>query len=282
MQTKHLKQAIIQVHGEFCGVNDNGEIMIVPTTYVKPNEYDYFYLKGLTGERYGISELDNISKIYGYGYGASTTTNARSIKIEDVNKITGYNPLNTGVYDSNQTVQGIPCYDGQIDEYGNEVTYLWDGTTLPYYLGLNGVTGNLEYGHEVYGFNWFDSLLKGYTSNYTTKKSEIIKLKCTRQYYYGTTLTESESGTVINDSSSAKYGTVFVGSSYWLASPFVNTDPYNADFGLHRVNISSVDTNNLYASSGYSHINSNGVRPVVYLKSDISLKKTGDNNWAIQ
>ena len=36
-----------------------------------------------------VDEINNISKLYGQGKGAN---NARSINIEDINKITGYNP----------------------------------------------------------------------------------------------------------------------------------------------------------------------------------------------
>ena len=50
-------------------------------------------LRGNIGYQYGIEEIENISKIYGSGKGALS---ARAIKIEDINKITGYNPLKTG------------------------------------------------------------------------------------------------------------------------------------------------------------------------------------------
>ena len=46
----------------------------------------YFYLKGAKGYINAETVLERISKIYGHGVGA---TEARSLKIEDVNKICG-------------------------------------------------------------------------------------------------------------------------------------------------------------------------------------------------
>ena len=68
-----------------------------------------------------------MSSIWKRGKGA---TGAKSITIEDINKITGYDPTNTG--------DGKPFGTGNI-QYGNKVTYFWDGTDKPYY----------EYGEET-------------------------------------------------------------------------------------------------------------------------------------
>ncbi len=119
-----------------------------------------FYLKGQSGVENGISELENICAIYGNGEGA---TGARSINVDDVNKITGYNPNNVGVYDPEQTGNGTKYGAGYLYEYGNRVTYYWDGTNYPYYRATNGLDGNLTENHNNGSFGnsfyWYDEKL---------------------------------------------------------------------------------------------------------------------------
>ena len=72
------------------GEDDRGQILIVSADPVKKDMGDtnnpYFYLYGAKGYINAEKELEKISKIYGHGVGA---TEARSLKIEDVNKICG-------------------------------------------------------------------------------------------------------------------------------------------------------------------------------------------------
>ena len=84
-------------------------------------------------------------------------TGARSINVDDINKITGYNPNNVGVYDINQTGSGTKYSEGELWEYGNEVTYYWDGTDKPYYTATNTLKGNLSSSHSTNGFNWYEN-----------------------------------------------------------------------------------------------------------------------------
>ncbi|MBQ9298610.1 MAG: hypothetical protein IJ223_06280 [Clostridia bacterium] len=64
-----------------------GVIKIVPETPIKTTENDYFFIKGLRGYKNAVTELDNISSIFGHGQGAN---GAESIKVEEVNALTGY------------------------------------------------------------------------------------------------------------------------------------------------------------------------------------------------
>ena len=72
------------------GEDDRGQILIVSADPVKKDMGEtndpYFYLYGAKGYINAEKELEKISKIYGHGVGA---TGARSLKIEDVNKICG-------------------------------------------------------------------------------------------------------------------------------------------------------------------------------------------------
>ena len=59
----------------------------------------------------------------------------------------------------------------------------------------------------------------------------------------------------------------------WLASPAVNANSDNANFGPGNVNNGNVNAgNNLFNSNGNWNANSFGVRPVVYLESNITVE----------
>lgn len=57
----------------------------------------------MAGYAYCENILNNISEVYGHGYGASS---AKSITAEDINKITGYNPVGTRYRCSNASLRG--------------------------------------------------------------------------------------------------------------------------------------------------------------------------------
>ena len=59
----------------------------------------------------------------------------------------------------------------------------------------------------------------------------------------------------------------------WLASPAVNANSDNANFGPGNVNNGNVNAgNNLFNSNGNWNANSFGVRPVVYLESNVTIE----------
>ncbi len=227
---------------------DTGEILLISERIVEPTsggEYDSSYnitcyiLSGQAGYTNGISELNAISAIYGQGEGA---TGARSITVEDINKITGYNPNNVGVYDPEQTGTGTKYGAGELYEYGNQVTYYWDGTYYPYYSAANGLEENLKTSHSN-GFYWYDSASGwrslAYTSAASTEsRQEITTLESNGYSYYANTLTESESETTVGISTeSTAYKMLFENSNsgtvYFLASSYVITDYDEANFGLY-------------------------------------------------
>lgn len=91
--------------------SDGDYLIIIPATPIQSTSQSNLSLYGANGYLYGVDEINNICKIYGYGKGASS---ARSIEIEDVNKITGYDPLNTG--------DGEIFRKGTRYEYNNKIT----------------------------------------------------------------------------------------------------------------------------------------------------------------
>ena len=265
------------------GVDETtGEILIISADPVKTTGNANFNLRGIAGYNYGEKELDKVCSVFGKGYGA---TGARSVDVDDVNKITGYNPKNTGKYDPEQTGSETKFCAKLIYEYGNEATYNWTETEDQIsYLGKNNAKGSvLESDYGTYGFNWYDEETKTWKnsmrSDDSTFPAEIVTLTSTRYYYYPNTLTESSSETEVGiKTTSPEYLTLFCNKagakiSYWLASPYVHTGSGYAHFGLQIVDSNGfVYSSNLYISHGYPYNPSYGVRPVVSLRSDIKLQ----------
>ena len=244
---------------------DTDEILLISADTLGPvsggKEYNgqtFFYLRGQTGYQYGVDELKAICAIYGKGKGAS---GARSIDVDDINKITGYDPNNTGY--------GKPYEDGQLYEYGNQVTYTNNGSSIGY-SGTNEISSQTS---PYNSFRYYDERNKLWK---TLANGENTTLRSTEYYYYPNTLTTSESGTAGIDTDSQEYEMLFErtssGQDYWLASPYIGARGGRASFGLRDVIYGYVDSYCLFSSYGYFNDRTYyGVRPIVSLESDISI-----------
>lgn len=74
---------------------ENNRLLITTEKPIAPEGEDGFYLVGMDGYNNGVEELDNISKLYAQGKGAIS---GRSIKVEDINFLTGYKPQTSSDY----------------------------------------------------------------------------------------------------------------------------------------------------------------------------------------
>ena len=217
---------------------ENGKLLIMSTVDVGTLQ-----LSGKEGYNTGISQLNTICAPYG--------TEARSITVEDINRVTGYDPTNQG----DGTVYGAE----QFQEYGNKVTYTASGSSAT--NGKN-YTGSISYEHP-------DGRKIG-TDNVTS-----ITVESTGYYYYPYSLTASSSTTgeckgIATDSSA--YKLLFrnaddsANCSYWLASSYVDAGSIASGFALRRVDSGGgVNGYNLWYSDGDSGNPSLGVRAVVPL-----------------
>ena len=220
---------------------ENGKLLIMSTVDVGTLQ-----LSGKDGYNTGISQLNTMCAQYG--------TNARSIKVEDINRVTGYDPTNQG----DGTVFGA----GQFYEYGNKVTYTASGSSA-----TNGktYTGSISYEHP-------DGRKIG-TDNVTS-----ITVESTAYYYYPYSLTTSSSTTgeckgIATDSPA--YEMLFgkasdtsdgSGNAYWLASSYVYAYSIYSYFGLRDVSSDGlVHRSSLWYSLGSTNDPSLGVRAVVSL-----------------
>ena len=229
---------------------ENGTVTLISEDVIKTDAGGNFVLYGAPGYLYAEQELNEVCKIYGYGYGANTNqvttysyggpedgeltgqitgSGARSIRVEDINKYAG------------------------IEEDENGILRFSDGTII----------------HEDYGSTTnpkkdvFYPTIK--TSDGDSGKAGVKKLKFTSYAYYLDEITNP----TIRD--------MLFGNYYWLASRCVPTNSSYAGFVVRYVDSSFVLVCNL--CSGYSSYLSldlnNGarsniaVRPLVSLKSEV-------------
>ena len=233
---------------------ENGQLLIVMKGQAFPADSEWYYLFGAEALKYGIDELNEISKIYGHG---KNSTGARSITVEDVNKIAGYDPLHDSNYD------GKPFADGEVCEYGNEVTYKIDGNGKVNYKVNNG-----DYISTCDIWTFVNIGESSNISNPLTVKSTY--------YCYNEDIVSNKT----------RKSLVFLDgdSDFWLASPYVYTFEDCVSWGLRLVQSGTVS----YGEHFWNSIDDRcvwwcGVRPVVSLKSDIKLTKDNDNadTWNI-
>lgn len=190
---------------------------------------------------------------------------ARSMDVEDINRVTGYNP------DVAKYNEGT----NNVYQWKNEVTYTLNADGKIHYQGTKYPTTDTtsSYTRFTYwnGSNWIP------LENETGKNSVTL----THDYYnyYPQTLsTISSSETTINGSTSA-YTLLFANTSstnyYWLSSQYVNADGGDCLFGMRSVDGGYVGGYYLYSSYGSTFSASYGLRPVVSLKSNVKVASDG-------
>ena len=255
----------------------NGKIRLISEEFIGSGTYTdssrtYYNLKGQKGYINGIEELNKISGIFGHGKGAEKAT---SITVEDINEITGYNP------------ETAKWGKGDFNEYGNKVTYTrGEGDTLS-----SSATNGKTWSRTQDTFNYYDKTNKTFKA-LTSGSTEITSTS----YTYGpATLKDGftqpvqgvdENGTYneVNQMLFGKwtmtadngYYRSFTGTGteprYWLASDCAYAYSNYAYWGLCDVGNGAVNYNHLCGSSGGEGGSGRGVRPVVSLKSDVSLE----------
>ncbi len=222
----------------------------------------------------GAAELDGICEPYGYGEGV--VGKARSITVEDVNAVTGYDPE---TYNSDSGTSGEPYGSGQLWQYGNEVTYKYNGTTKPAYESAVK-SGTLSSAHSN-GFYYYNEEIKEFAHigdlTAGTSGDVFAKLTSNEYSYYAPELT-----TISATENPEAYQMIFGNDDiyYWLASPCVSTDTNYAGFGMRYVEYGSVTSCDLWDSRGNAYCSEDGVRAVVTLSSDIQFTEYTANGWS--
>ena len=215
---------------------ENGKLLIMSTVDVGT-----LGLKGIKGDgttsypagyTNGIEKLNEMCETYG--------RNARSITVEDVNRVTGYVPEHKTI---SITSENKYYYDGDTSNQSSTTT----GTNAAY-AGTYGLATAL-----------------GITNGNPVKGNAYY-------YYYPNTLTTSNSGTTVGIATTSKaYKLLFrnatdsANCSYWLASKRVYASSKYANLGMRYVGSAGyVDGYYLWDSShGDDYNPSFGVRAVV-------------------
>ena len=215
-----------------------------------------FTMKGAIGYLYAEQELNEICKIYGYGTGANTSkkfnyvtgeplegttvgtitgSGARSINVDDVNKICGVTPS----IKLNSNYGKAP--------YTKSIYY----PTTSQSTGKSTSAASRTDVHTYYSYT---------ASNYLSNTEETYKL-------------------LFRDTANSSNIT------YWLASRCVYSTSSISRFNVRVVNNGSVDYSSFGngRSSSFSESSSDrGVRPIVYLKSNIQTSgKNTSGAWNI-
>ena len=235
---------------------ETNEILLVAEDFIGPdsggqeeNGRTYYYLIGQTGYANGIEELNMISQLYGQGKGASS---ARSITVEDVNKIVGYKQTDIENWEK-----------GETQAYGNQITY------------------------SSVGFTYFDEQSKTWK---TLESGERITL--VNNYYSYSNNDSLLFANSVNSAIEDTYKRSQTGCQYWLASPYLATyDEDLIHWGFHSVQEGMINTDQANDSSMLVGTNSDGrnryrgIRPVISLDADIVILQqqgTSDNPHQIQ
>ena len=166
----------------------------------------------------------------------------RSIKVEDINRVTGYDPKTAE--------NGKPYEAGELGQYGNKVTYSMNASGQ---LAYSSATKSSE-GTSRTQF-WLPNTSTNITSPYTV----------TSTYYCYDVDTDTDLA-----KGSDAYSLLFRDDDqyYWLASSFVDADEGRAGFGLLYVYNGDVTGCDLWGSDDGECYGTCAVRPVVSLASD--------------
>ena len=249
---------------------EDGKLLLVSSTNVSSEQTTLNgsdVSLGQTGQIWG-DILNNLCTKYADG---TKTENGRSIKVEDINKITGYNPRNIGVNDYSQTGIGTPYGNEKITQYGNRVVYKKISETQISYSS-DIASGTMNY-------KKFQALAK----NELAIDEEYVVDESTLYGYdpstlTGTALSEGDTIVGISNASSAwdmlfkgtsdKTGNTYI-NAYWVASPYVHTAQGSAAWGVRTVVAQFVQSSALWNSASGTKTVNRGIRAVVTLKSNI-------------
>ncbi len=242
------------------GINTKGEIELIsddPTS-------GWLYLEGENGYLNAEDILNNMcNELYGNGEHA---TGARSLNVDDINKLGNYDPK---------------TYDG----YGYIFTYRFptsgdymqykrtkaDGTLVKDWTNITGS----RYQTFIMPGETEEEKISADNRNDTGRSLEST--------YYLYTVADKVKQTTSDGkkmSDIISKGTESSELWQWLASRCVCCDFSNAYFDVHLVN-SNVDSGILFNSSGSSNGTFHLVRPVVSLESDIQLSGNSNDGWTI-
>ncbi len=194
-------------------------------------------------------------------------TEIRSMKVDDINRLTGYNP---------ETAEnGKPYHAGEITQYGNEVTYSIVKDESGTSIGIKYESKNVA---DKSGISTsYTKFCLPSTLDDITDITEPYTIRNTSYTYSPYSLTTEDFKAISKDSPA--YIMLFKDTEnkgyidYWLASSCVSASEGGVGFGLHAVRYGGVDAGLLWSSEPMDYYGDFGVRPVVSLPNDFQPEK---------
>ena len=239
---------------------ENGQIKITTKNIVQPTSggytsgnFKYLRFQGQKGYANFIDELNKISAVYGKGKYADTTkfssSGGRSFKMEDL----GY-----GALTRTASYKYARHSDGKIYRYEANATV--DGTST---------TGG---SFTTFNYMAFDvsTTTEETTSSHTWKTLSTTANSYVTMYQY----TYSGSRTLSTEVSKAD-------THYWLASRYLRYTNGLVYYSARYVDTGGDNISGSLCDSKGGNLYSLGVRPVVYLKSDIQLSYDSSSGYTI-
>lgn len=237
------------------GLNEAGDQILLTTEspIQKDGDNPYLILKGAESYMSCVNTLKKICNIYA---NPDLATEARSMTIDDINHALGI----------------------EVDEETNTMHKIGDTTPLEEYEGYFGEKYTYKEG-DYAPENYMNDVYGG--TSYTRKV--IGDTAEGNAYYYSYDIVGTST------SNPTLYELLFDGTtsedsyakSYWLASPGVGAYSSYAYFGPGFVGVGYVGSNNnLFHSNGYWCAYRMAVRPVVSLKSSVTLSEIGGKGSA--
>lgn len=233
---------------------ENGQIKLISASAIQTKEGKDFYFSTPASDKAYLSavdELNAICSIYGKGKGAES---AKSLDVDDINKLTGYDPT---------------TYAG----YGN----LWQYR----YYNDGGMTSSLQYrkstDNEASWTAW-TNMSNGFNGQFYVPGSEIINnsnRKETEKYTYTNYSYNIENDKVLNLVKGEKQ----LANGQWIASYAIEPDELRCNFNVRYLSSTGVRSQNclggspFYRSDGsvYTSGYARGVRPIVTLNANVEI-----------
>lgn len=218
-----------------------------------------------------VDDLDALCTVYKN----ENATKGRSIRVEDVNRLTGYDPQNAYLSDSDITQRGN-SKSGTIGEYGNTVKFKIEsrGAYVGYkygYMADYSTTGNSTYTSYI-PWGASSSLEVGVESlpvklNYYTYFLNTLGVTSTCEYEEPGLRSTSVIG---YENSYKAYSMIKLNNHYWLASPHVGALDGCTIWGMRYVRSEGCVWGYILWNTGRGAASASArVRAVVSLKSDV-------------
>ena len=242
------------------GINTKGEIELISDNPTK----DALYLTDETGYLKAEEVLNNMcNELYGKEEHA---TGARSLNVDDINKLASYDPTTYGGYGDIWTYR-FPT-SGDYMQYKRTKA---DGTLVKDWTNITDTD------YQTFRVPGEEETISADNRNDTGRSLEDTL------YYYNvadkvkqTTSDEKKMSDIISNGTGSSYDV-----SQWLASRCVSFDFRGAYFYVRSVT-SGVGYWPSFNSYGDSYSNYNRVRPVVSLESNIQLSGNSNDGWTIE